>query len=155
LFAIKKKVMNTRKLSIAIGILLAVAFAASLIAALSSEEEYENKLKPSAEKEYNCPASHACDHSKEGHKSCCNPDKCREMKCDPSTCAHQDEKCAMAEKKCDPSECPHHADKCVKGEMKYQPATCVKHADKSAEGEKKCDPAKCTGKCPLKTAAGK
>ena len=148
--------MNTKKLSITIGIILAVAFAASLIAALSSEEEYENKLKTNTEKEYNCPASHAGGHAKAGHKSCCNPEKCRDMKCDTSMCTHQGGKCAaMAGKKCDPADCPHHADKCVKGEMKCPSTTCVKHTDKSAEGEKKCDPARCTGKCPSKAAKGK
>jgi hypothetical protein len=147
--------MITKRLSISIGILLAVVFIASFIAALSSEEEYENKLRSKAEKECNFPAMYAGDHSKEGHKSCCIPEKCKEMKCDTFTCSHRDEKCAMAEKKCNRSECPHHFDKCIKGEKKCEPATCVKHSDKNAEGEKKCNPATCTGKCPSKTAAGK
>jgi hypothetical protein len=147
--------MNTKKLSITIGIILAVAFFASLIAALSSEEEYENKIKAGTEKEYNCTSRHAGDHFKKGHKSCCNPEKCREMKCDTSMCKHKGEKCAMAKEKCNPSECPYHADKCLKGEKKCQPETCVKHEGKSAEGKNKCDPATCTGKCPSKIATEK
>ncbi len=147
--------MNTKKLSITVGIILAVAFFASLIAALSSEEEYENRLKTIPENEYNCTTRHAGGHFKEGHKPCCKPEKCMEMKCDTSMCNHKGEKCAMAKEKCNPSECPHHADKCLKGEKKCQPETCVKHTDKGAEGMKKCDPATCTGKCPSKTATGK
>ena len=42
--------MNTKKFSITVGIILAVAFFASLIAALSSEEEYENKTKSQTRK---------------------------------------------------------------------------------------------------------
>jgi len=116
LLAIKKQVMNTKKLSITIGIILAVAFFASLIAALSSEEENENKLKAGTEKEYNCTTRHEGDHFKKGHKPCCKPDKCREMKCDTSMCKHMGEKCAMAKEKCNPSECPYHDDKFLKGE---------------------------------------
>ena len=78
--------MNTKKLSITIGIILVVAFFASLIAALSNEEENENKLKAGTEKEYNCATQHAGDHFKKGHKLCCNPEKCRAMKCDTSMC---------------------------------------------------------------------
>jgi hypothetical protein len=154
LLTIKKQDMIRKKLAVTIGIILTVAFFGSLIAALSSEEVNENRQKTTTEKEYNCTDRHAGDCSKEGYKSCCSPEKCREMKCDTSMCKHMGEKCKLGEKKCNPSECPHHANKCIKEEKKCQEA-CTKHADKCAEGEKNCDPATCTGKCPSKKDAGK
>jgi hypothetical protein len=149
--------MNSKKISVTIGIVLAVAFFASLIAALSKDEEYENKLNAKDGKEYNCPAAHEGMHAKEGCKCCCCPAKCAHMKCDTSMCATMHEKCAKMEQKCEPSECPHHADKNMKmkEEKKCDPSACVKHEGMKSEGNTKCDPKTCTGKCPKKAAEGK
>ena len=146
--------MNSKKFVVTIGIILAVAFFASLIAAMSSEEENENKQRSKTEKEYNCPDKHTGNYSKEGCKCCCKPGYCREMKCDTSMCKQMREMCATAERKCNPSECPHHVDKCVKGE-KMSKEDCAMHADKSKAEENKCDPKTCTGKCPSKAKAKK
>lgn len=146
--------MNSKKFAVTIGIILAVAFFASLIAAMSSEEENEGRQRSKTEKEYNCPDHHTGNYSKEGCKCCCKPEHCREMKCDTSMCKQMREKCAMAEQKCNPSDCPHDTDKCMKGE-KMSREDCAMHGDKSKAEEKKCDPKTCTGKCPSKAKAEK
>jgi hypothetical protein len=142
--------MIMKKLSVTIGIILTLAFFASLIAALSSDEDEMKRQRATTEKEYNCPARHVCDHSKEGHKACCTPEQCREMKCDTSMCKAMREKCAAAGKNCNPADCPHHTVTCIKGEKKTE-ETCTKHA----EADKKCDPKTCTGKCPSEKKEGK
>jgi hypothetical protein len=146
--------MIMKRLSITIGIILALAFFVSLIAALSSDEEEVRSQSNAATKEINCASRHAGDHAREGHKPCCDPEKCKEMKCDTSMCKSMREKCAMAGKKCNPSECPHHSGKCLKGENKPEEA-CTKHTDNSTVANKKCDPKTCSGKCPSKKEAGK
>jgi hypothetical protein len=146
--------MFNKKLSITIGIILTIAFFASLIAALSSDEEFENKLKVKAGNEYKCDMLHQGFQMKDGHKCCCCGSKCTEMKCDRSKSTHQNEKCAMAEKKCNPTECSHHVDKHtnLKEEKKCEPSDCAKHQPLGLEGEKKCDSVTCTGKCPSKSS---
>lgn len=143
-----------KKLTVTIGIILALAFFISLIAALSNDEEEGKRQRTASEKEYNCSDRHAGDHAKECQKLCCNPEKCRAMKCDTTMCKSMREKCAMAGNKCNPSECPYHTGKCLKGEKNPEEA-CTKHADKSAAADKKCDPKTCAGKCPAKKQAGK
>jgi len=151
--------MNKRKLSIAIGILLALVFVIALIGSMLKSEDEE---RTGSNKEFKCGSKHGDDLSASNTKSCCIAGKHMKMKCDPSTCPrhaekcmkgemkcdtsmcmHQKEKCAANHKKCNPANCPHHTEKCMKGEMKCDTTMCMHHKEKCAVNEKKCDPAAC------------
>ena len=121
-----------KKLLITIGSLLIMTFVVVLFVNATESKKDTKKAKTEVKKtEAVVPCSATCTHSTGNITSTCDPEKCKEMNCDPATCTgHKDGKC--------------------------DPATCAVHKEGGQkEGQVCAQATACPGTCHTKTTAVK
>jgi len=108
-----------------------MAFVVVLFVNATESKKDKKKAKTEVKKEAVAPCSAACTHSPGNKTAACDPEKCKEMNCDPATCvAHKDGKC--------------------------DPATCAAHKEGAQKESHKCvQTAACPGTCHSKDAVVK